>query len=78
MLNDFSFFMDKSVRVAFFPDSFLEVNGVSMTSKRLIGYAKKNGYPFLCVHAGKTTGVTEDECITYLSLKRSPLSFSQV
>jgi len=47
-----------------------------MTSKRLIGYAQKNGYPFLCVHAGKKNEVTEDETITYLSLKRSPLSFS--
>lgn len=64
------------MRVAFFPDSFLEVNGVSMTSKRLIGYAQKNGYPFLCVHAGKKNEITEDETITYLSLKRSPLSFS--
>jgi phosphatidylinositol alpha 1,6-mannosyltransferase len=68
--------MEKPLRVAFFPDSFLEVNGVSMTSKRLIGYAQRHGYPFLCVHAGKTTGITEDETTTYLSLKRSPLSFS--
>lgn len=68
--------MEEKIRVAFFPDSFLEVNGVSMTSKRLIGYAQKRGYPFLCVHAGKTTGITEDETTTYLSLKRSPLSFS--
>lgn len=64
------------MRVAFFPDSFLEVNGVSMTSKRLIGYAQKNGYPFLCVHAGKKNEITSDATITYLSLKRSPLSFS--
>src|SRR6185436_16967859 len=68
--------MDNAPRVAFFPDSFLEVNGVSMTSKRLIGYAQRNGYPFLCVHAGKKNEVTEDETTTYLSLKRSPLSFA--
>ena len=62
-------------RVAFFPDSFLEVNGVAMTSKRLIGYAKRNGYPYLCIHAGKKTETTTDECVRYLSLKRSPISF---
>jgi glycosyltransferase involved in cell wall biosynthesis len=62
-------------RVAFFPDSFLEVNGVAMTSKRLIGYAKRQGYPFLCIHAGKKTEVLRDESVEYLSLKRSPLSF---
>lgn len=68
--------MDKILRVAFFPDSFLEVNGVSMTSKRLIGYAQRNGYPFLCVHAGKKNEVSQDETTTYVSLKRSPVSFS--
>jgi glycosyltransferase involved in cell wall biosynthesis len=65
----------ENLRVAFFPDSFLEVNGVAMTSKRLIGYAKRNGYPFLCVHAGEKTGIYEDASIRYLSLKRSPVSF---
>jgi phosphatidylinositol alpha 1,6-mannosyltransferase len=66
--------VNKKLRVAFFPDSFLEVNGVAMTSKRLIGYAKKNGYPFLCIHAGNKTAITSDEAITYLSLKRSFVS----
>jgi phosphatidylinositol alpha 1,6-mannosyltransferase len=65
----------ETLRVAFFPDSFLEVNGVAMTSKRLIGYAKRNGYPFLCIHAGEKTEIYEDESIRYLSLKRSPVSF---
>ena len=64
--------MNKPLRVAFFPDSFLEVNGVAMTSRRLVGYAKENGYPFLCVHAGKKTETTRDGSVTYLSLKRSP------
>jgi glycosyltransferase involved in cell wall biosynthesis len=62
-------------RVAYFPDSFLEVNGVAMTSKRLIGYAQKNGYPFLCVHAGKRSEAYEEDTIRYLSLKRSPVAF---
>ena len=68
--------MKQNLRVAFFPDSFLEVNGVAMTSQRLVGYAKKKGYPFLCIHAGEKTETRADESITYLSLKRSPLSFS--
>jgi phosphatidylinositol alpha 1,6-mannosyltransferase len=65
----------KILRVAFFPDSFLEVNGAAMTSQRLVGYAKRNGYPLLCIHAGKKTKNAEDESITYLSLRRSPVSF---
>ncbi len=67
--------MKEVLRVAFFPDSFLEVNGAAMTSQKLVGYAKKNGYPFLCIHAGKKNEVTQDKSITYLSLKRSPVSF---
>jgi phosphatidylinositol alpha 1,6-mannosyltransferase len=62
-------------RVAYFPDSFLEVNGVAMTSKRFVGYAGKNGYPFLCIHAGKKTESYEEGSVKYLSLKRSPVAF---
>ncbi len=69
------FVENKNPRVAFFPDSFLEVNGAAMTSQRLVGYAKKNGYPFLCIHAGKKTVAARDGSASYLSLKRSPVSF---
>lgn len=67
--------MKKIPRVAFFPDSFLEVNGVAMTSKRLIEYAKRHGYPYFCIHAGKKTGTSADGSVKYLSLKRSPVAF---
>jgi len=67
--------VEKILRVAFFPDSYLEVNGVAMTSQRLVGYARKNGYPFLCVHAGAKTEVTRDGSVTFVSLKRSPAAF---
>ena len=63
-------------RVAYFPDSFLEVDGVAMTSRRLIAYAKRNHRPFLCIHAGKETSMHTDGPISYLSLKRSPVAFS--
>ncbi|MGI8849739.1 MAG: glycosyltransferase, partial [Pyrinomonadaceae bacterium] len=62
--------MNKPLRVAFFPDSFLEVNGVAMTSRRLVGFAKENGYPFLCVHAGNETKAFSDGSVSYLSLRR--------
>ncbi len=66
--------MTKPLRVAFFPDSFLEVNGAAMTSQRLVGYAEKNGYPLLCVHAAKKTEIKQDGSVTFLTLKRSPVS----
>ncbi|MEJ7846913.1 MAG: glycosyltransferase [Pyrinomonadaceae bacterium] len=68
--------MEKQLRVAFFADSYLEVDGVAMTSKRLTGYAKRNGCPFLCIHAGPRTEVSMDGCVTHLALKRSPLKIA--
>src|SRR5215204_741165 len=45
-----------------------------MTSKRLIGYAKRHGYPYLCIYAGKKTETSNDGSVEYVSLKRSPVS----
>ncbi|MCW5959572.1 MAG: glycosyltransferase [Pyrinomonadaceae bacterium] len=67
--------MNEKPRVAYFPDSYLEVNGVAMTSNRLTGFVRKKGYPFLCVHAAKKTGVEQDSNIIFVGLKRSPFSF---
>lgn len=67
--------MEKILRVAFFPDSYLEVNGVAMTSKRLVEFARARNFPFLCVHADAKTEVTRDGSVTFVSLKRSPVSF---
>lgn len=63
------------IRVAFFPDSYLEVNGAAMTSRRLTGYAKKHDYPFLVIHAGKNPGTTVDGSVRHVEFKRSPVSF---
>lgn len=66
----------EQLRIAYFPDSYLEVNGVAMTSHRLTNFVRKKGYPFLCIYAGEKTEVRQDGSITFLSLKRSPLSFA--
>jgi glycosyltransferase involved in cell wall biosynthesis len=39
-------------RVAFFPDSFHEVNGVAHNSRQFEAFARKQNLPFLCVRAG--------------------------
>lgn len=59
-------------RVAYFPDSFHEVNGVAHTSRNFEAYARRNRLPFLCVRAGtrKTAFLQEDELRT-LELPRS-------
>ena len=67
--------MEDILRVAYFPDSFLEVNGVAMTSNRLVSFVKERGYPFVNVHAGPETAVKTEGNFTSLSLKRSFASF---
>ncbi len=42
-------------RVAFFTDSFLEVNGVARTSREFARYAQEHEYPFFSVHSGPET-----------------------
>jgi phosphatidylinositol alpha 1,6-mannosyltransferase len=42
----------RAPRVAYFPDSFHEVNGVAHTSRNFMAYAARQGLPFLCVRAG--------------------------
>ena len=39
-------------RVAYFPDSFHEVNGVAHTSRNFMAFAERLKLPFLCVRAG--------------------------
>ncbi len=38
-------------RVAFFPDSFHEVNGVAHTSRNFVDFARRRSLPFLCIRA---------------------------
>ncbi len=47
-----------------------------MTCKRLAGYAKEMDYPFLCVYGGPENARSQDGSVTYLELKRSPVSIS--
>ena len=48
-------------RVAYFPDSFHEVNGVAHTSRHFEAFARRRGLPFLCVRAGERTQAIIEE-----------------
>jgi glycosyltransferase involved in cell wall biosynthesis len=59
-------------RVAYFPDSFHEVNGVAHTSRNFEAYAERHQLPFLCVRAGeRTEAVVERGEVRSLELARS-------
>jgi glycosyltransferase involved in cell wall biosynthesis len=66
--------VEKIPRVALFADSYLEVDGAARTCRKLTGFAKERGYPFLCVYADKKNETWTDGSVTYLTLKRSPLA----
>jgi glycosyltransferase involved in cell wall biosynthesis len=66
----------EDLRIAFFPDSYTEVNGVALTSNKLTDFARRKGYPFLCIHADKKTEILKNGEYTEFCLKRSRLSFS--
>jgi glycosyltransferase involved in cell wall biosynthesis len=64
-------------RVAYFPDSFHEVNGVAHTSRHFEAFARRRNLPFLCVRAGdRTPAVLEDGNVWTLELPRGFLSFA--
>lgn len=58
-------------RVAFFPDSYLEINGVARTSAALDAFARRRGLPFLTVHAGPVLEIAYSGSGGRLQLPRS-------
>src|SRR5271170_6969822 len=63
-------------RVAYFPASFHEINGVAHTSRQFEAFARRHSLPFLCVRAGNRRPrlLIEGELQT-LELHRGFLSF---
>lgn len=67
--------MNPPPRVAFFTDSFYEVNGVAHTSRNFDAFARRRAMPFLNVHAGPQTRLTREGPVWAMELKRSPVGF---
>ncbi len=64
-------------RVAYFPDSFHEVNGVAHTSRHFEDFARRRNLPFLCVRAGdRAQAFQEDGNVWTLELPRGVLSIA--
>ena len=68
-------------RVAYFPDSFHEVNGVAHTSRHFEAFARRKNLPFLCIRAGDRVekggkAFIEDGNVWTLELPRGIFSFA--
>src|ERR1700753_725703 len=48
-------------RVAYFPDTFYEINGVSHTSRQFQAFAERKGLPFFCLHPGQKDSVLREQ-----------------
>jgi phosphatidylinositol alpha 1,6-mannosyltransferase len=62
-------------RVAFFTDTFQEINGVALTSRQLTGFAGQREYPLLCVRGGEVSRASSAGSVTHVELARGPLAF---
>ena len=62
-------------RVAFFTDSFHEVNGVALTSRQFEAFARRRGLPFLSVHCGAQNFVAMAEPAWTFELQRGRAAF---
>lgn len=66
---------NECLRVAFFPDTYHEVDGVANTSRHFEVFAKKHALPFLIVHAGARNEIVREGSVTRVQLRRSWLRF---
>ncbi len=57
-------------RVAFFTDSFHEVNGVARTSRQFVAFARERGLPMLAVHAGPEDRTWTEGSVTHCEFRR--------
>jgi phosphatidylinositol alpha 1,6-mannosyltransferase len=64
-----------NIRVALFPCTYREIDGVANTSKQFAEFAKNRGIPFLLVHAGPTDEVVVDGSLTRVQLRRGRIKF---
>lgn len=64
-----------SIRVALFPCTYREIDGVANTSRQFAAYAKEHGFAFLLVHAGPRDEIVTDGSITRIQLRRGRVKF---
>ena len=57
-------------RVAFFTDSFHEVNGVALTSREFVRFAERRSLPMFAVHAGPHTRLLQNGSVTTFEFHR--------
>lgn len=68
--------MTASPRIAFFPDSFGQADGVSVFAREFEAYARRHALPWLVVYAGEQTAAQPEGPVARLALPRGAASFA--
>jgi len=63
------------IRVALFPCTYREIDGVANTSRQFAAFAQEHGFDFLMVHAGPRDEVVTDGSFTRVQLRRGWMKF---
>ena len=64
-----------NLRVALFPCTYSEIDGVANTSRQFAAFAREHGFEFLLVHAGPRNEASVDGSVTRVQLRRGPAKF---
>jgi phosphatidylinositol alpha 1,6-mannosyltransferase len=67
--------MAEPIRLALFPCTYREIDGVANTSRQFAAFAKEHGFALLLVHAGPRDEVVTDGSITRVQLRRGRVKF---
>jgi phosphatidylinositol alpha 1,6-mannosyltransferase len=69
--------VSKTPRIAYFPDSFYEINGVAHTSRQFEAFVREHNLPFLMVRAGRRNPqLLVEGNLTTLELPRGSFGFA--
>jgi phosphatidylinositol alpha 1,6-mannosyltransferase len=62
-------------RLALFPCTYREIDGVANTSRQFAAYAQERGIPFFLAHAGPGDEISVEGSLTKVQMRRGPLKF---
>jgi len=66
---------ESQIKVAFFPDTYLEVDGVANTARQFEAYVRRHDLPMVLVYGGYEDKIKNDGNVTLIERKRGPIAF---
>jgi phosphatidylinositol alpha 1,6-mannosyltransferase len=67
--------MEEGIRVAFFPDTYEEIDGVANTSRQFEAFARERGFELLIVCGGTEDTLVKEGCVTRVICRRGRFGF---